>query len=1372
MIIRTDPGAIKGTLKEAVAHAILGGVYRDTSGEGRTETFLFERRPSETFVTGTLTPTHVPLAWAPDGDETTNPIHIVTSGMDLKLNANSDEKITVKAKAALYVQVLPTNEDLKKYPATIKLSESSKKKINDAQKKAAEPFDAVPEQDRGSTHWTDRRTAQAQAERETIKALGITGWGEKKGEEGDQRETHAYPGMEATFPDGTVRPLKLPEKWLKLPLDDIPSIEFSSTISEQDIKDLQADANEKIQQYINKVLNDWLTDTDNSTGGALWAYPAAAKFTPAHIKEWGETLKVLRERWHKKKIPDDFLLPTLGLQWEIDLGWVYASNCGPHSICRDARVALINRKDDASPTREEDYLFEVEMTLLAPPTALVKTSLDRVKSSYRYNRYLSHYAQGFRCGVNEEENDDAVVLRLTWMPVYAQPRIRPTNYKNINVRFEDLASEAGVKQLSSLNQEFGKWINATEQGIDPTEGTHSDEESAREKIRFQSDLDAWKNENEQIKRGINILKRSIEIHSTEPKSAGAAPFRAWCMMQKTLHNGGKKKGFDSWRLFQLAFILANLGALVRDLPEFNDLAYVDLEWSEKVSLLYFATGGGKTEAFFGYLLLALFIDRLVGKMRGVTAMIRYPLRLLTTQQAQRLAVLLAEGERVRRAHMVEGSPFEIGFWVGSGSSDNHRVGANKIPRINKKPKPISKDAQAQIEDNTKLTVCPFCDNEIIVRRTPADQEGQIGHYCTSDECDWNTWHRGKTTKTPLPFYVVDEDIYERAPSVLLGTIDKLALIGQHPNTIRRFYSMFGLAHYRSKTTGLLKTPNSGRQAQEMRSDGTLEPLYPVFQNGDRSVFKNPFPSLIIQDEAHLLEESLGTFSGVFQTVFERSLRSLGQMDRLKEVVRKGPDGEVLLAKQIAASATVEEPEKQMEALYLRGVAQFPYPGPDLYRSFYAAPLMPEGSEAKERDGLTDDEEAAHRARFYASVITNGSAHTVTMVRVLGEFHAAITGLLVQLESGDTNRQAQAQQSLIDAVPHSALQGIYRKAVQDATTEELATLIDLHRIALTYVTNKKGGDQIMAAENGETFRIHRERGINEFDRLESRLISGSVAIKDIEEVIELAEDRPKAGTPLKGILEEGLLRSVVTTSAISHGVDVDEFNSMFFAGMPSNVPEYIQASSRVGRTHVGVSILVPMPQNRRDQFIAETHSLYHRFLERLIRPAAVNRWAQTALIRAIPSIFQNFVFGVLENRRILEESGDPVQFIDLSIPTQLYNYINCNDKRIVREALKHHLVDGIGIEGEFKPDGGEKLTNELIKELLDDTFEEIMRDRETFESMKTYWEDKDRADQNHKRSPMTSLRDVDSQGEIFPCPNTSKQETDPPTLMRKLKRLGG
>src|ERR1700689_1414423 len=154
---------------------------------------------------------------------------------------------------------------------------------------------------------------------------------------------------------------------------------------------------------------------------------------------------------------------------------------------------------------------------------------------------------------------------------------------------------------------------------------------------------------------------------------------------------------------------------------------------------------------------------------------------------------------------------------------------------------------------------------------------------------------------------------------------------------------------------------------------------------------------------------------------------------------------------------------------------------------------------------------------------------------------------------------------------------------------------------------------------------------------TELISGGVTITEIRNAIRQAETSIPPGQAFPPLGES--LRNIVATSAISHGVDVDKFNAMFFAGLPSDIAEYIQASSRIGRTHVGFSLLVPTPQTRRDRFVVEVHESFHRLLERMISPPAVERWADRAIDRTIPSLVQMWLAGVRHQERFVAAPAD-------------------------------------------------------------------------------------------------------------------------------------
>ncbi|MER9254560.1 hypothetical protein NKI59_22640 [Mesorhizobium sp. M0598] len=249
-------------------------------------------------------------------------------------------------------------------------------------------------------------------------------------------------------------------------------------------------------------------------------------------------------------------------------------------------------------------------------------------------------------------------------------------------------------------------------------------------------------------------------------------------------------------------------------------------------------------------------------------------------------------------------------------------------------------------------------------------------------------------------------------------------------------------------------------------------------------------------------------------------------------------GAARMPKVIAATATISAPERQLETLYQRIPLRFPYPGPDLYHSFFAEPAAPP---AANPDGVSlaaalpfaqAPEATAPWMRLYVSLMTNDATHTVTTVGVLAAFHGIITALWDGLL--DDARRADTIAGLRDAVSQGRTGDWHLAAIDRAVAEgreaDILALVDLHRIALAYVTNKKGGDQIIDALSAAVEHEHRhiKRAHAAFD---SRLISGGIDMKDIQAVMEAAES-PFAGTDYPDVTQT--VRNIVATSAISHG----------------------------------------------------------------------------------------------------------------------------------------------------------------------------------------------------------------------------------------------
>ena len=247
----------------------------------------------------------------------------------------------------------------------------------------------------------------------------------------------------------------------------------------------------------------------------------------------------------------------------------------------------------------------------------------------------------------------------------------------------------------------------------------------------------------------------------------------------------------------------------------------------------------------------------------------------------------------------------------------------------------------------------------------------------------------------------------------------------------------------------------------------------------------------------------------------------------------------------------------------------------------------------------------------------------------------------------------------------------------------------------------------------------------------------------------AEGSVAPGQPFPPLGES--LRNIVATSAISHGVDVDKFNAMFFAGLPSDIAEYIQASSRVGRTHVGFSLLVPTPHSRRDRYVVETHDQFHRFLERMIPPPAVQRWAERAIRRAMPSILQAYLCGVVEQEIFAvcgcEQGTRANLHTAAAIKTWADRHAGGNPGAI--RAAREFALEAIGIDGRGDRHTGSRHARRTLSRIRrrpragdPRPFHAAVRQQQALQLLGELGKTRD------MRKPMMSLRDVDAGGVIL------------------------
>ena len=466
--------------------------------------------------------------------------------------------------------------------------------------------------------------------------------------------------------------------------------------------------------------------------------------------------------------------------------------------------------------------------------------------------------------------------------------------------------------VDEIRSGLNDFVSGYESWFDEVVRTEVDEKFYAAKHRISGRID----------NAVLRMRGGIEMLCNNKKVRKAFMMANHAMLRQMIHVGVEYSGCDkerdsipyikpdydadeyakyAWRPFQLAYQLLVIESLANN--ESNDRDIVDLLW--------FPTGGGKTEAYLALAAFELIYRRLCyGEEGAGTAVIkRYTLRLLTTQQFQRAATLICALELIRKENedLLGYSPYTLGLWVGESSSPNRYTSDGDY----------SKGAfelyENLLEEDTpenpyQLQQCPWCGTEITPKNRTNDEadygvkatQTTFDFYCPSSDCELHD---------SIPVTVVDEDIYEHPPSFVIGTVDKFA-----------------------------------RLAWDHRASGIF---------GDDSGTHLP-PSLIIQDELHLISGPLGTIAGVYEAAISTLIEAKGYKPKI-----------------IAATATIRRAADQVERLYGSDVRIFPPPGISADDSYFAR----------------KDNEAP--GRLYLGVMGQGQTPITSMVQTSAALSQAV-----------------------------------------------------------------------------------------------------------------------------------------------------------------------------------------------------------------------------------------------------------------------------------------------------------------------------------------------------------------------------------------------
>lgn len=562
---------------------------------------------------------------------------------------------------------------------------------------------------------------------------------------------------------------------------------------------------------------------------------------------------------------------------------------------RSVSIFLVNRRIPAPyETCDTAFAFQAKFTVYVEQALMPRPNLcgldtddwdEQVADLQFRDAYEYAVGHGVATDAVIEEDGHCHEVSTCWIPSAEVERVAPSVISGVELSMEALAQLAdgadAQQKLSPLVTNYRQWISAQRAAIPA--GPSKRAQTGKEL------LDRAEVAAKRIEAGIQLLNDpvALEAFRVANHTMAMAARRRFGMMQNI---EPATVPAPSWRPFQLAFILMNLEGIAS--PVHLDREIMDL--------LFFPTGGGKTEAYLGLAAFTLVLRRLRNpgiSSAGLSVLMRYTLRLLTLDQLSRAATLICalELERQKAPEKFGPWPFEIGLWVGRAATPNRMGEKNDGDSESARSKTIAFKNDDRKPSPIPLEECPWCGTKFtrnsfqLVPNPDAPTDLRV--LCTNRNCDF-------TRDRALPILAVDEPIYRRLPCFMIATVDKFAAMPWTGDV-----GMFFGGAERCDKNGFYGpcTPGVG---------GKLEkPLPP--------------PDLIIQDELHLISGPLGTMVGLYETA-------------LDELCARPIGDKSVRPKIVASTATVRRAEKQIQALFNRCVVEvFPPPGLDRRDSYFA-----------------------------------------------------------------------------------------------------------------------------------------------------------------------------------------------------------------------------------------------------------------------------------------------------------------------------------------------------------------------------------------------------------------------------------------------------
>jgi hypothetical protein len=716
---------------------------------------------------------------------------------------------------------------------------------------------------------------------------------------------------------------------------------------------------------------------------------------------------------------------------------------------RSVSVFLVNqRKPAPDVSRDEAYAFQATLRLECDQPLVPRPNLrgqqtddwDEQVADLQY-RDVFEFAVGHGAATHAEVVEGRCQTVATcWVPSAEVEHVAPASIGGVELDMEALAKLASGPdaraRLGNLVAHYRTWI-ADQRAKLPSNLPKQRADTADELLR-RTGIAA-----DRIEAGVKLLQDD-QVRE------------AFCLANKVMARAARRRESikqgkppedvpaPCWRPFQLAFLLMNLRGIAEPLHAER----------EAVDLLFFPTGGGKTEAYLGLAAFTLILRRLRNPgitSAGLSVLMRYTLRLLTLDQLGRASALICalELERQQSADRLGADwPFEIGLWVGraatpnvmgrkgDGNNESARARTIRYKNDDRKASPIP------------LEECPWCGCKFTRNsfqlRPNQDEPTDLRIVCVNRHCDFSG-------NRPLPVLAVDEPIYRRLPCFLIATVDKFAAM-PWTGEVGAFFGRVG-RHDKQGFYG----PCHPNQGSPLPEPGRLPP-----------------PDLVIQDELHLISGPMGTMVGLYESA-------------LDELCGCPVEDRCVRPKVVASTATVRRAERQIQALFSRRTVDiFPPPGPDRRDSFFARTHTPQQS----------------NARRYVGIAAQGRSLKVVLLRAyLALLGAAQKAYLAEKGARNKDNPADAYMTLLGYFNSLRELGGSRRIVEDEVGTRLTGyarrkrrgeaegLFASRKIAyeVLELTSRVGTNKVAEAKRRLTLRFH------EKDRVDVALATNMISV---------------------------------------------------------------------------------------------------------------------------------------------------------------------------------------------------------------------------------------------------------------------------------------